>query len=132
MLAPAGCVRRWLPLQEPFARFGAAWWWEMRLGDEHRGQSGHVLLAGRCLLGWVAGGRRRRAVPATLQSPEVKAPPFSVLDLVSTFCNDIVSSAQSFISSTWTFYLQADDGKVVVFQVGGWRGGDPRLLSAGC
>ncbi|XP_035169040.1 transmembrane protein 59-like, partial [Oxyura jamaicensis] len=52
------------------------------------------------------------------KSPEVKAPSFSVLDLVSTFCNDIVSSAQSFISSTWTFYLQADDGKVVVFQVG--------------
>uniref|UniRef100_A0A8C3QEJ7 Transmembrane protein 59 like n=1 Tax=Cyanoderma ruficeps TaxID=181631 RepID=A0A8C3QEJ7_9PASS len=45
-------------------------------------------------------------------------PSFSMLDLVSTFCNDIVSSAQSFISSTWTFYLQADDGKVVVFQVG--------------
>lgn len=79
-------------------------------------------------LGWVARGRRRRAVPAALQSPEVKAPPFSVLDLVSTFCNDIVSSAQSFISSTWTFYLQADDGKVVVFQVGG----EPWLLPAGC
>uniref|UniRef100_A0A8C0HEC0 Transmembrane protein 59 like n=1 Tax=Chelonoidis abingdonii TaxID=106734 RepID=A0A8C0HEC0_CHEAB len=43
---------------------------------------------------------------------------FSMFDLVSSFCNDIVSSAQSFISSTWTFYLQADDGKVVVFQVG--------------
>ncbi|XP_039205388.1 transmembrane protein 59-like [Crotalus tigris] len=41
---------------------------------------------------------------------------FSVFDLVSSFWNDIVSSAQSFISSTWTFYLQADDGKVVVFQ----------------
>ncbi|XP_042297848.1 transmembrane protein 59-like [Sceloporus undulatus] len=41
----------------------------------------------------------------------------SVFDLVSNFCNDIVSSAQSFISSTWTFYLQADDGKVMVFQV---------------
>lgn len=62
-------------------------------------------------------------------------PSFSMFDLVSTFCNDIVSSAQSFISSTWTFYLQADDGKVVVFQVGVshvpslcWvprRGGDP-------
>nr|XP_021400771.1 transmembrane protein 59-like [Lonchura striata domestica] len=50
------------------------------------------------------------------KSLEVKAPSFSMLDLVSTFCNDIVSSAQSFISSTWTFYLQADDGKVVVFQ----------------
>ncbi|RMB89810.1 hypothetical protein DUI87_33825 [Hirundo rustica rustica] len=51
------------------------------------------------------------------KSLELEAPSFSVLDLVSTFCNDIVSSAQSFISSTWTFYLQADDGKVVVFQV---------------
>ncbi|XP_014115740.1 PREDICTED: transmembrane protein 59-like [Pseudopodoces humilis] len=50
------------------------------------------------------------------KSPELKTPSFSILDLVSTFCNDIVSSAQSFISSTWTFYLQADDGKVVVFQ----------------
>ncbi|NWW44082.1 TM59L protein, partial [Pedionomus torquatus] len=50
------------------------------------------------------------------QSPELKVPSFSMFDLVSTFCNDIVSSAQSFISSTWTFYLQADDGKVVVFQ----------------
>ncbi|NWS28194.1 TM59L protein, partial [Polioptila caerulea] len=50
------------------------------------------------------------------KSLELKAPSFSMLDLVSTFCNDIVSSAQSFISSTWTFYLQADDGKVVVFQ----------------
>lgn len=51
-----------------------------------------------------------------------------MLDLVSTFCNDIVSSAQSFISSTWTFYLQADDGKVVVFQVGVSR--VPSLLGA--
>uniref|UniRef100_A0A8C6JAR8 Uncharacterized protein n=1 Tax=Melopsittacus undulatus TaxID=13146 RepID=A0A8C6JAR8_MELUD len=68
------------------------------------------------------------------KSLELKVPSFSMFDLVSTFCNDIVSSAQSFISSTWTFYLQADDGKVVVFQVGGSlcslsdgceRGGDP-------
>uniref|UniRef100_A0A8D2L9P3 Transmembrane protein 59 like n=1 Tax=Varanus komodoensis TaxID=61221 RepID=A0A8D2L9P3_VARKO len=52
------------------------------------------------------------------QLPDMKKPAlFSVFDLVSSFCNDIVSSAQSFISSTWTFYLQADDGKVVVFQV---------------
>ncbi|XP_060701856.1 transmembrane protein 59-like isoform X1 [Hemiscyllium ocellatum] len=42
--------------------------------------------------------------------------PSSIFDYVSTLCSDIVSSAQSFISSTWTFYLQADDGKVVVFQ----------------
>ncbi|XP_066492111.1 transmembrane protein 59-like isoform X2 [Tiliqua scincoides] len=48
--------------------------------------------------------------------PDQKPASFSVFDLVSNFCNDIVSSAQSFISSTWTFYLQADDGKVVVFQ----------------
>ncbi|XP_071968524.1 transmembrane protein 59-like [Engystomops pustulosus] len=41
---------------------------------------------------------------------------FSMFDLISGFCSDIVSSAQSFISSTWTFYLQSDDGKVVVFQ----------------
>lgn len=60
--------------------------------------------------------RRWHDVP--LQSLELKVPSFSMFDLVSTFCNDIVSSAQSFISSTWTFYLQADDGKVVVFQVG--------------
>ncbi|XP_030365345.1 transmembrane protein 59-like isoform X1 [Strigops habroptila] len=50
------------------------------------------------------------------KSLELTVPSFSMFDLVSTFCNDIVSSAQSFISSTWTFYLQADDGKVVVFQ----------------
>ncbi|NXQ98200.1 TM59L protein, partial [Sagittarius serpentarius] len=50
------------------------------------------------------------------KSLELKVPSFSMFDLVSTFCNDIVSSAQSFISSTWTFYLQAEDGKVVVFQ----------------
>ncbi|XP_059494405.1 transmembrane protein 59-like [Stegostoma tigrinum] len=40
----------------------------------------------------------------------------SIFDYVLTLCSDIVSSAQSLISSTWTFYLQADDGKVVVFQ----------------
>ncbi|XP_069505404.1 transmembrane protein 59-like isoform X4 [Ambystoma mexicanum] len=40
----------------------------------------------------------------------------SMFDLISGFCSNIFSSAQSFISSTWTFYLQADDGKVVVFQ----------------
>ncbi|XP_069783951.1 transmembrane protein 59-like isoform X2 [Narcine bancroftii] len=46
--------------------------------------------------------------------PEV--PSFSLFDYVSSLCTDFVNSAQSFISSTWTFYLQADDGKVVVFQ----------------
>ncbi|KGL95617.1 Transmembrane protein 59, partial [Charadrius vociferus] len=60
--------------------------------------------------------------------PELKVPSFSMFDLVSTFCNDIVSSAQSFISSTWTFYLQADDGKVVVFQVGVSRVPSPRWV----
>ncbi|MBN3323031.1 TMM59 protein, partial [Atractosteus spatula] len=44
-------------------------------------------------------------------------PSSSALDVLSTWCSDIISSAHSFISSTWTFYLQADDGKVVVFQL---------------
>ncbi|XP_008945642.1 PREDICTED: transmembrane protein 59-like, partial [Merops nubicus] len=75
------------------------------------------------------------------KSLELKVPSFSMFDLVSTFCNDIVSSAQSFISSTWTFYLQADDGKVVVFQGGpehdflgcmSKRSGLPRWILAAC
>ncbi|XP_051495461.1 transmembrane protein 59-like isoform X2 [Apus apus] len=69
-------------------------------------------------LGCVTGCRNQ--LPEVESSKEkslvLKEPSFSMFDLVSTFCNDIVSSAQSFISSTWTFYLQADDGKVVVFQ----------------
>ncbi|XP_037673957.1 transmembrane protein 59-like isoform X2 [Choloepus didactylus] len=40
----------------------------------------------------------------------------SLLDLLSTLCNDLISSAQGFVSSTWTYYLQTDNGKVVVFQ----------------
>ncbi|XP_022414496.1 transmembrane protein 59-like isoform X1 [Delphinapterus leucas] len=40
----------------------------------------------------------------------------SLLDLFSTLCNDLVNSAQGFVSSTWTYYLQTDNGKVVVFQ----------------
>ncbi|XP_076880657.1 transmembrane protein 59-like [Brachyhypopomus gauderio] len=55
---------------------------------------------------------KRRKLKALTNRPK----PVSVMDAVSSWCNDIVSSAQSFISSTWTFYLQADDGKVVVFQ----------------
>ncbi|CAL8308881.1 unnamed protein product [Lota lota] len=54
----------------------------------------------------------RRKLKAMTHRP--KQP--SVMEAVSSWFNDIVSSAQSFISSTWTFYLQADDGKVVVFQ----------------
>ncbi|KAL1022986.1 hypothetical protein UPYG_G00035060 [Umbra pygmaea] len=54
----------------------------------------------------------RRKLKAMAHRPK----PPSVMETVSSWCNDIVSSAQSFISSTWTFYLQADDGKVVVFQ----------------
>ncbi|XP_055514382.1 transmembrane protein 59-like isoform X1 [Leucoraja erinacea] len=45
-----------------------------------------------------------------------ETPSFSLIHYVSNLCSDFVNSAQSFISSTWTFYLQADDGKVVVFQ----------------
>uniref|UniRef100_A0A8C4HGQ6 Transmembrane protein 59-like n=1 Tax=Dicentrarchus labrax TaxID=13489 RepID=A0A8C4HGQ6_DICLA len=52
----------------------------------------------------------------TLRAMTLRPKPPSVMEAVSSWCNDIVSSAQSFISSTWTFYLQADDGKVVVFQ----------------
>uniref|UniRef100_A0A8B9MB97 Transmembrane protein 59 like n=1 Tax=Accipiter nisus TaxID=211598 RepID=A0A8B9MB97_9AVES len=69
-------------------------------------------------------GCRKQLPEVESRKEKVKAPSFSMFDLVSTFCNDIVSSAQSFISSTWTFYLQADDGKVVVFQVGVFQVGD--------
>ncbi|KAM9386071.1 transmembrane protein 59-like [Pholidichthys leucotaenia] len=55
---------------------------------------------------------KRRKLKAMTLRPK----PPSVMEALSGWCNDIVSSAQSFISSTWTFYLQADDGKVVVFQ----------------
>ncbi|CAG14058.1 unnamed protein product, partial [Tetraodon nigroviridis] len=51
-----------------------------------------------------------------LRAMTLRPKPPSVMEAVSSWCSDIVSSAQSFISSTWTFYLQADDGKVVVFQ----------------
>lgn len=38
------------------------------------------------------------------------------LTLVRSFWSDMMDSAQSFITSSWTFYLQADDGKIVIFQ----------------
>lgn len=38
------------------------------------------------------------------------------LTLVRGFWEDMMSQAHSFITSSWTFYLQADDGKVVIFQ----------------
>ncbi|CAK6965634.1 transmembrane protein 59 [Scomber scombrus] len=38
------------------------------------------------------------------------------LTLVRGFWDDMMSQAHSFITSSWTFYLQADDGKVVIFQ----------------
>ncbi|XP_030630378.1 transmembrane protein 59 [Chanos chanos] len=38
------------------------------------------------------------------------------LTLVKGFWDDVMSQAHSFITSSWTFYLQADDGKVVIFQ----------------
>ncbi|NP_001279394.1 transmembrane protein 59 [Callorhinchus milii] len=37
------------------------------------------------------------------------------VSLMSAFCSDLMNSAQSFFTS-WTFYLQTDDGKVLVFQ----------------
>uniref|UniRef100_A0A8C7NFU5 Transmembrane protein 59 n=1 Tax=Oncorhynchus mykiss TaxID=8022 RepID=A0A8C7NFU5_ONCMY len=39
------------------------------------------------------------------------------LTLVRGFWDDVMSQAHSLISSSWTFYLQADDGKLVIFQV---------------
>lgn len=39
------------------------------------------------------------------------------LTLVRGLWEDVMNQAHSFITSTWTFYLQADDGKVVIFQV---------------
>ncbi|XP_074795259.1 transmembrane protein 59-like isoform X2 [Natator depressus] len=68
--------------------------------------------------GCTAGCRKQQPETQSRKDKSLELQPvsFSVFDLVSSFCNDIVSSAQSFISSTWTFYLQADDGKVVVFQ----------------
>ncbi|NWY05129.1 TM59L protein, partial [Nothoprocta ornata] len=68
-----------------------------------------------------ASGCRQQQLPAESGPEQGREPapgPLAVLDLLSTLCSGIVSSAQSFISSTWTFSLQADDGKVVVFQVG--------------
>ncbi|KAG5286461.1 hypothetical protein AALO_G00015100 [Alosa alosa] len=38
------------------------------------------------------------------------------LTLVRGFWDDVMSQAHNFIMSSWTFYLQADDGKVVIFQ----------------
>lgn len=40
------------------------------------------------------------------------------LTLVRGLWEDVMNQAHSFITSSWTLYLQADDGKVVVFQVG--------------
>lgn len=40
----------------------------------------------------------------------------SPLTLVRGFWDDMMNQAHSFITSSWTFYLQVDDGKVVVFQ----------------
>lgn len=41
----------------------------------------------------------------------------SLRDLFSMLCSDLMSSAQGFLSSTWTYSLQTDNRKVVVFQV---------------
>ncbi|XP_061489040.1 transmembrane protein 59 isoform X2 [Rhineura floridana] len=38
------------------------------------------------------------------------------LTLVRSFWSDMMETAHSFITSSWTFYLQADDGKIVIFQ----------------
>ncbi|XP_053100743.1 transmembrane protein 59 [Hemicordylus capensis] len=38
------------------------------------------------------------------------------LTLVRSFWSDMMDTAHSFITASWTFYLQADDGKIVIFQ----------------
>ncbi|XP_038182795.1 transmembrane protein 59-like isoform X2 [Arvicola amphibius] len=40
----------------------------------------------------------------------------SLLELFSTLCSGLMSSAQGLVSSTWTYSLQTDNRKVVVFQ----------------
>ncbi|XP_059100584.1 transmembrane protein 59-like [Peromyscus eremicus] len=47
---------------------------------------------------------------------ELPRGPLSLLSLLSTMCNGLMSSAQGFVSSTWTYSLQTDNRKVVVFQ----------------
>ncbi|KAM6218713.1 transmembrane protein 59-like isoform 2-T2 [Rhynchocyon petersi] len=59
------------------------------------------------------------AEPESEQKRKVLEAPsgaLSILELFSTLCSDFVNSAQGFVSSTWTYYLQTDNGKVVVFQ----------------
>ncbi|KAM8930887.1 transmembrane protein 59 [Pelodytes ibericus] len=38
------------------------------------------------------------------------------LTMVRTFWSDMMDSAQNFVTSSWTFYLQADNGQIVVIQ----------------
>ncbi|XP_044286215.1 transmembrane protein 59 isoform X2 [Varanus komodoensis] len=38
------------------------------------------------------------------------------LTLVRSFWSDVMETAHSFMTSSWTFYLQADDGKILIFQ----------------
>lgn len=39
------------------------------------------------------------------------------MTLVRGLWEDVMSQAHSLITSSWTFYLQADDGEIVIFQV---------------
>ncbi|XP_060629535.2 transmembrane protein 59 isoform X1 [Anolis sagrei] len=38
------------------------------------------------------------------------------MTFVRSFWSDMMETAHSFITSSWTFYLQADDGKILIFQ----------------
>ncbi|XP_066480086.1 transmembrane protein 59 isoform X2 [Tiliqua scincoides] len=38
------------------------------------------------------------------------------LTFVRSFWSDMMDTAHSFITSSWTFYLQVDDGKIVIYQ----------------
>lgn len=57
------------------------------------------------------------ASPSQKMALEPPTGTLSLLDFFSTLCSDLMSSAQGFVSSTWTYSLQTDNQKVVVFQV---------------
>lgn len=71
------------------------------------------------------------ASPWQRKALEAPRKALSFLDLFSTLFNDLVNSAQGFVSSTWTYYLQTDNGKVVVFQVRSLARATPERLVGG-
>lgn len=72
------------------------------------------------------------ASPSQRTAPELPRGPLSLLSLLSTLCNGLMSSAQGFVSSTWTYSLQTDNRKVVVFQVRAGKDEPPSGLLVAC